>query len=1578
MLLLLLSLLQAAITTLVAPGIQGPSTNRQQQQQPHQCTPPIQQLQQQQLLLLLLLARLLLAPQPAPPAAAATTISRLVVFYVNCRRLLQFGRLDSRRTRSCESSSCSGAARQQQAEQQQQHQQQQLQEQQQQVSQGPQQLQQQRTDQVESAAEASDFPLSAAAAAAALSSSRSHRASRERARTSASSSAAAAAAATVAAALVAAAAVVAAAERAGRAEGPKRQQQSQQPSSLIGSFSASRPNLQRLQQQQQQQQQQQRQLTMGAHCTKNATSRYTSAASPAACVAPRAAAAAVAEAADAATAGAAAPAAAPDNSEEPFNAFAAPQQLLLQQEQQQLPGQHLCMQPEGQQQLLLQSGASVLSDLGAPAAAAAAAEQRSGSPAFASGGSSNSHRGHKHEAEFPAAAAAPGRGGASRTKKDRGSIELGSSSAAQEQPQGAPFQWSASTVLDGDDAAVAAAATAATTAVHGTKGGAEGPHLLVDHLREAHSSSSSSGSRGYAEQLLLESSLVGPFLMLPWSENDPDILNNFYLEVPPPCSSSSSSSSSGACVDAAAAAAARHTQPVAVHSSVPPTSAAAAAAEPQQQQLLLLLGKHRRRGSQIERDALGLYVTDSCCGGSNYPAPADAAAATAAAGGAAAAPPHPVGWVGGRWADPEGLLTLSQKQQQKFYSWRRVGEALQQQQRQQQQQLVPEVLTGEPCSRSIRQGFVGDCSFLSSLAVLSDYERRHGLPVISGLIYPQKRRPVQQRSSSSSRPVYNPRGMYGVKLFFNGVARKVLVDDYVPVRRDGKLLCAHSSKAAELWVSLLEKAFVKLMGGSYSMQGSNPGADLYHLTGWIPETIPFRSDVHTGTPASHKPIVTGGESDLVLQQQRNNPAWDVVWFQLNRGLRDGRCVACLGTSEVFDAAPSGLEFPEGVSVSSGIVARHAYSVLRHAEVLGFRLLYVKNPWGCMRWRGRFSPSDKKTWTHELKMALNYDPAVAGKDDCGCFWIEWLDVVRWFSHLYVCWNAAYFPFISEVHSKWEKTRFVRESLLADDSHLVAFNPQLRLSVAAGSASRKALPPYVSFPSLTNGDILTLDLGGGCPRTAAAATAAGEGSLNASSPTRRSSSSEPDNDGSSSSSGKDPVELWILLSRHVRERQRDLSSKYLAVHIHEGLARVACPPPPAKQGVYSNGECTLVKIRLDPAVLFGAAAPAPSAAAELPAAAAASQQQQPMLLQQGGSKAEREAFAYNLQKALNYVLVVSQYSQKDEFNFTMKVFSHIPASLDPLPPLFEPNWNSVYLLGEWTRDNAGGCSNDLWSFFKNPHFRLILPDAIEAVFFLECPDEYSVNLRLFSGRIATPRLLRTGKAKTSGSYRAGCCMLSASLSPGEYTLICSTFKPDNLGTFQISLHYRNNNSSSTSSSSSRPVLTPIPYPYAVPPDRRLFLQSLRGPSAAALTAKHTWGRVAIQASVPTRVSLRLEILASKLPLPSAPSLTLYLFAPADSSSSSKKPKQLQLIKKSDLDGGLSEDGRTKSSAAQDLLQRQGVLNVTLADLTDTSHAYIAFIYSPFPENSADPEVGKEWGPIPWMLHVISDHKLQCTAL
>lgn len=50
-----------------------------------------------------------------------------------------------------------------------------------------------------------------------------------------------------------------------------------------------------------------------------------------------------------------------------------------------------------------------------------------------------------------------------------------------------------------------------------------------------------------------------------------------------------------------------------------------------------------------------------------------------------------------------------------------------------------------------------------------------------------------------------------IRLFVNGVWRKVIIDDKLPASKSGQLLCSFSNDRSELWVSLIEKAYLKVV-----------------------------------------------------------------------------------------------------------------------------------------------------------------------------------------------------------------------------------------------------------------------------------------------------------------------------------------------------------------------------------------------------------------------------------------------------------------------------------------------------------------------------------------------------------------------------------------------------------------------------------------------------------------------------------------------------------------------------------------------------------------------------------------------
>ena len=375
-------------------------------------------------------------------------------------------------------------------------------------------------------------------------------------------------------------------------------------------------------------------------------------------------------------------------------------------------------------------------------------------------------------------------------------------------------------------------------------------------------------------------------------------------------------------------------------------------------------------------------------------------------------------------------VSLSKMQKAALRDWCSMSKWLE---RQGHENEEPVIFEGMPQASKIRQGRVTDCSLMSVLSVLADYDCRCGRSTLQMI--------VQGRVSKDTGKDTND---YACRLFVNGIFRCVLVDDLVPVGTSGKLLCAHSASGRELWVMLIEKAVAKIMGGSYAMRGSNPSTDAFHLTGWIPETFPLKD-----------------EESLCTSQAD----WMRIFDTAQQGFAKGQCVICIGTTELPDAMTNELAlrsgYSEGVSSSTGLVAGHAYPVLQCCLEEGQRLLYVKNPWGHTRWKGRYAPGDL-VWTSNpiLASKLGYNSQAAASIDDGAFWIPWEEVLRYFSHFYISWSPSALGVKQlQAHGCWNPWPHFVQSILPDDTDLLAFNPQFHLQLLEPLPSNDAIGIWV---------------------------------------------------------------------------------------------------------------------------------------------------------------------------------------------------------------------------------------------------------------------------------------------------------------------------------------------------------------------------------------------------------------------------------------------------------------------------------------------------------------------------------------
>ncbi|KAL7025655.1 hypothetical protein ACKWTF_013582 [Chironomus riparius] len=343
------------------------------------------------------------------------------------------------------------------------------------------------------------------------------------------------------------------------------------------------------------------------------------------------------------------------------------------------------------------------------------------------------------------------------------------------------------------------------------------------------------------------------------------------------------------------------------------------------------------------------------------------------------------------FSDKDGILELSPKQKKEFVQWMRISELCQQ----------PEIIIGtNPDYHAIKQTVVSDCSFVSSLTVAALHEKKFNRRILTSIIYPR---------NSKDEPVYNQSGKYLIKLYVNGIARKIVIDDYLPVGRHNQLLCSYSNNKNEFWVSILEKAYMKLMNG-YDFPGSNSNIDAYALTGWIPERISIKKN---------DPDFNGNQ----------------VFDRLKEGFHQGRCLITVATGELSDAECD----------RTGLVSTHAFAVINMAEVDGVKLLMLKNPWSHLRWKGNYSEQDSR-WTPELQRILNYDPKMAQSIDNGIFWIDYYSLLNFFDVFYLNWDPELFKYTYCTHKMWQSGIGP-----VKDAYTIGDNPQFSLAVPQGRGS-----------------------------------------------------------------------------------------------------------------------------------------------------------------------------------------------------------------------------------------------------------------------------------------------------------------------------------------------------------------------------------------------------------------------------------------------------------------------------------------------------------------------------------------------
>lgn len=153
---------------------------------------------------------------------------------------------------------------------------------------------------------------------------------------------------------------------------------------------------------------------------------------------------------------------------------------------------------------------------------------------------------------------------------------------------------------------------------------------------------------------------------------------------------------------------------------------------------------------------------------------------------------------------------------------------------------------------------------------------------------------------------------------------------------------------------------------------------------------------------------------------------------------------------------------------------------------------------------------------------------------------------------------------------------------------------------------------------------------------------------------------------------------------------------------------------------------------------------------------------------------------------YTVVASEQSlPKANYSFTLSGFSMTPLSIYPASVRYN---NSQRFHAAWTFSTAGG-NADSEGYPSNPQFRIEVPGTCDMAVLLEPEDtEFATNAKIVWSNGERVSAVRSRDiVSDSGSYRRGCALAEGdNIIRGVYTIVCSTFAPDQLGRFSLKIN------------------------------------------------------------------------------------------------------------------------------------------------------------------------------------------------